>query len=50
MTNFELNGDKIGWKNARTGDSVSPDFLDNELAGRISDPVGKPTQVFKRVQ
>ena len=50
LADFELNGDKISLKNARTGDTLSLDFIKNKLKGRVSGPVGKPSLVFKRVQ
>ena len=50
LADFELNGDKISLKNARTGDTLSLDFIENKLKGRVSGPVGKPSLVFKRVQ
>ena len=39
LADFELNGDKISLKNTRTGDTVSLDFIENELKGIISGPV-----------
>ena len=33
LTNFEVSGDEISWKNVRTGGIVSLDFIGDELRG-----------------
>ena len=50
LANFEVNGDEISGKNARTGGTVSLDFIADELRGAIPSPRGERNLVSRRVQ